>query len=214
MEAAMKQPEVSMPMGSSPHGDDAGCLCRRILGALDKLAHELAYDHASSAVECAAVTCDEGWMCLSDLEPYEKEGVERDFLYLDFRGLIERHAETKEWFRIRDESEAAIVVEEGMPSDLLPWVAQSLDIVALYRAGYKPDDVADGLLEKYRSWPVEEKYKVQQYAPFLGQRSIVPTLLSFTDVHSRCAYWSSGNHIVANGLCRCGKGFRILEVQG
>jgi hypothetical protein len=104
--------------------------------------------------------------------------------------------------------------EPAIPVDLLSWVAQALDIVALYRAGYKPDYVADGLLDKYRSWPVEEKYKVQQYAPFLGQRSIVPKLLSFTDVHSRCAYWSSGNHIVTNGICRCGKAFRILEVQG
>lgn len=93
--------------GETPNG-----LCGRVVGALDRLAHEMAYDHASSAVECAALTDEDGWMELSDLEEHEKKGVERDFLYLDQRGLIERHSEKKEWFQIRDESEAAIDIED------------------------------------------------------------------------------------------------------
>jgi hypothetical protein len=87
-----------------------GCNCCRVVRAVDRLAHELAYVHTVAALECATLL-DGGWWKISGLEEYERAGIERDFLYLDMRGLIERHPEKSYWFRVLDEAEAAIAAE-------------------------------------------------------------------------------------------------------
>lgn len=84
----------------------------RVVRAVDRLARELAYVHTVAALDCVTLD-DEGWWKISGLEEYEKAGIERDFLYLDMRGLIERHPKKADWFKVRDEAEAAIVVGSG-----------------------------------------------------------------------------------------------------
>jgi hypothetical protein len=92
-----------------------GCTCCRVPRAVDKLAHELAYVHTVAALECVTLS-DGGWWKISGLEGYEKAGIERDFLYLEMRGLIERHPKKADWFKVRDESEAAIFIGSAVES--------------------------------------------------------------------------------------------------
>ena len=33
------------------------------------------------------------------------------------------------------------------------------------------------------------------------------------ETEMRCSYWSDGKHIIADGQCRCGKLFEIVEVE-
>lgn len=88
-----------------------GCTCCRVVRAVDQLAHELAYIHTVAALECVTLS-DEGWWRISGLEEYEKASIERDFLYLEMRGLIERHPKKMDWFRVRNAAEAAIAAGE------------------------------------------------------------------------------------------------------
>lgn len=52
-----------------------------------------------------------------------------------------------------------------MTTNYLAWISQALELVQLYRNGYAPHDVADGLLEKYRQWDVPEKYRLSEIEP-------------------------------------------------
>lgn len=41
---------------------------------------------------------------------------------------------------------------------------------------------------------------------------LTPAVFHFAIPGQPCGYWSNGNHIVADGVCRCGKKFLLAEV--
>ena len=42
-------------------------------------------------------------------------------------------------------------------------------------------------------------------------RTVTPDAFRFREDGQPCTYWSSGDHIVANHECRCGKKFTLVE---
>jgi hypothetical protein len=49
----------------------------------------------------------------------------------------------------------------------------------------------------------------------ISERKIVtPTVFHFAVPGQPCTYWTKGDHIVADGACRCGKKFLLVEREG
>ena len=42
-------------------------------------------------------------------------------------------------------------------------------------------------------------------------RECAPAVFHFAEPGLPCAYWTSGEHVVVGGACRCGKRFKLLE---
>jgi hypothetical protein len=40
-----------------------------------------------------------------------------------------------------------------------------------------------------------------------------PAVFRFRDPDNACEYWSGGEHIVADGVCRCGKSFFLARKE-
>lgn len=49
----------------------------------------------------------------------------------------------------------------------------------------------------------------------ISERKIVsPDTFHFAVPGQPCPYWTNGNHIVADGACRCGRKFLLAEKEG
>jgi hypothetical protein len=79
---------------------------------LDKLAHGIAYDASTTAIECNCLMVPEeqagqrDWFDVGDPDALAKPFVEECVRYLEMRGLIVRHPSNSMWVQLQDESEA------------------------------------------------------------------------------------------------------------
>jgi hypothetical protein len=79
---------------------------------LDKLAHGIAYDSSTSAIECNCLMVPEeqagerDWYDVGDPDVLAKSFVEESVRYLEMRGLVVRHASNAKWVQLLDECEA------------------------------------------------------------------------------------------------------------
>jgi hypothetical protein len=46
-----------------------------------------------------------------------------------------------------------------------------------------------------------------------GRRACRPSTFHFAEPDRPCTYWSNGDHIVADGVCRCGMRIRVVQIN-
>jgi len=79
------------------------------MSEIDRMAHCLAYEHASSLLDSESISEEDGWMnvgeqSIDDLDVSEE--IEFALRYLELRGLLVRHP-TNPWVRLMDEETKA-----------------------------------------------------------------------------------------------------------
>jgi hypothetical protein len=85
---------------------------------LNQLGHGIAYDAACSLIEsnCLSAPCGiaEGWFDVREaaVNVLARGEVAEAVVYLDMRGLIERHPDNPDWVALRDETEADPQVDD------------------------------------------------------------------------------------------------------
>jgi hypothetical protein len=78
------------------------------MSEIDRMAHSLAFDYASSLLDCNTISEGDGWMNVSEesVDDHDTfEEIEFGLRYLELRGLLVRHPDNP-WIKIVDETNA------------------------------------------------------------------------------------------------------------
>jgi hypothetical protein len=86
-------------------GEPTGAVDLMSMSEIDRMAHCLAYENASSFLDCNTVSEGDGWMNISEesIDDHDAfEEIEFGLRYLELRGLLVRHP-ANPWVKLLDE---------------------------------------------------------------------------------------------------------------